>query len=434
MKKTRILIFIITVIVFTTVSSITVKAINNEVINEDVVDDSVIDSSNVEKNTILHYNFDQASLSISDVQDISGNGHIGKGVGLEYGKGSSGQGLMLDRNKVRYVRVEHSDDFNLKTFSIEADVKFNLPEEDWPFGYQTIASIEGQYILRAGHGRGEGRADTSFFSAILFYRQGHIISVNLWEDEFKFEPDRWYSIKYIYDGEYIKLFVDNNLIEKKSAPITQYTPVYSSNPLYIGNHKMGSGPGNPGLFDAFIGTIDNFRISSISVEGLEADEDIDEEVDNVIEKPAPIDNVLTNKLKGKILLQVEDRGQAWYVKPDSGKRVYMQDGKAAYNLMRNEGLGITNTNLNKIPIGTIDKSQGVNSDNGLSNQLKKDNSLVNKVKGKILLQVEEKGEAWYVNPDDGKRYYMKDGDSAYQVMKFLSLGINNSNLEKIAED
>jgi len=60
--------------------------------------------------------------------------------------------------------------------------------------------------------------------------------------------------------------------------------------------------------------------------------------------------------------------------------------------------------------------------------------LVNKVKGKILLQVEEKGEAWYVNPDDGKRYYMKDGDSAYQVMKFLSLGINNSNLEKIAED
>ena len=51
--------------------------------------------------------------------------------------------------------------------------------------------------------------------------------------------------------------------------------------------------------------------------------------------------------------------------------------------------------------------------------------------GQILLQVESRGEAWYINPDDGKRYYMKDGPAAYQIMRFLSLGISNTDLSQI---
>ena len=47
------------------------------------------------------------------------------------------------------------------------------------------------------------------------------------------------------------------------------------------------------------------------------------------------------------------------------------------------------------------------------------------------MQVESRGEAWYLNPDDRRRYYMKDGESAYEIMRFLSLGITDENLEKI---
>jgi len=57
--------------------------------------------------------------------------------------------------------------------------------------------------------------------------------------------------------------------------------------------------------------------------------------------------------------------------------------------------------------------------------------LIDRLKGRIALQVESHGEAWYINPVDGKRYYLGDGNTAYNVMRFLSLGITNDNLRKI---
>ncbi len=178
---------------------------------------------------------------------------------------------------------------------------------------------------------------------------------------------------------------------------------------------------------------------------------------------------LSTRLRGHILLQVEEKGEAWYVRPDNGHRLYMPDGAAAYNMMRSLGMGITNADLAKIPVGIEDRFEELDSDgDGLGDKLeeglqtdpyKKDsdgdgyddgtevlngynplgegtlsyNNLGQTLKGKILLQVESRGEAWYINPDDGKRYYMKNGDSAYQIMRFLSLGITNNDLGQIPE-
>jgi len=62
---------------------------------------------------------------------------------------------------------------------------------------------------------------------------------------------------------------------------------------------------------------------------------------------------LVNRLKGKIILQVESVGEAWYVNPKTGYRHYMKDGAAAYNLMRYYSLGITNADLEKISVGEL---------------------------------------------------------------------------------
>lgn len=178
---------------------------------------------------------------------------------------------------------------------------------------------------------------------------------------------------------------------------------------------------------------------------------------------------LADTLKGKILLQVEQNGEAWYIMPSSGKRIYIKNGDTAYYLMRSFGVGISNKDLAKIPIGVEDRFECLDTDSdGLCNKLeevlktdsnksdtdgdshsdaeelkngydpigpdklKYDYGLINRAKGQIFLQVESRGEAWYINPADGRRYYMADGQAAYQIMRYLSLGITNSNLAKIA--
>lgn len=60
-------------------------------------------------------------------------------------------------------------------------------------------------------------------------------------------------------------------------------------------------------------------------------------------------NVLADRVKGQILLQVEEHGQAWYVHPDTCYRIYLKDGDVAYEMMRKLSLGISNNDLNKVP-------------------------------------------------------------------------------------
>ena len=178
---------------------------------------------------------------------------------------------------------------------------------------------------------------------------------------------------------------------------------------------------------------------------------------------------VNKRLAGYILLQVEDKGQAWYVNPKDTKRYYLADGAAAYKIMRQSGVGISDADLKKIPIGVDSRFSGKDSDGDLlpdglevaigsnpndsdsdndgyldgeelrsgynpngSGSLSYDLNFAAKQKGKILLQVEKNGEAWYVNPKDGKRYYLGDGDLAFQIMRYLSLGISNQDLNKIS--
>ncbi|MEK7130073.1 MAG: hypothetical protein AAB793_00285, partial [Patescibacteria group bacterium] len=129
------------------------------------------------------------------------------------------------------------------------------------------------------------------------------------------------------------------------------------------------------------------------------------------------DLILAERMKGKILLQTESKGEAWYIHPKELKRYYLGRPADAFSVMRSKGYGITNANLAKIPSNT-DSFEG-------------DMSLRQKMSGKILLQVESKGEAWYVNPKNLKRYYLGRPADAFKVMQNLGSGITNDNLSKI---
>lgn len=119
---------------------------------------------------------------------------------------------------------------------------------------------------------------------------------------------------------------------------------------------------------------------------------------------------LGNKLAGRILLQVESKGEAWYVNPRDLSRHYMPNGDEAYKIMRNLGVGISNKDLEKI---------------------KNNKYLAMKQSGKIFLQVESRGEAYYVDLK-GNLHYLQNGSKAYEAMRNMGLGIRSADLAKIS--
>lgn len=117
---------------------------------------------------------------------------------------------------------------------------------------------------------------------------------------------------------------------------------------------------------------------------------------------------LAYRLKGRILLQVERRGEAWYVNPQNEERYSMGRPSDAFDLMRGLGLGITESDF-----------------------LSFNGQAPARLSGRILLQVEKNGEAWYVNPLNLKMHYLGRPADAFQIMKTLGLGIADSDLEGI---
>ncbi len=128
--------------------------------------------------------------------------------------------------------------------------------------------------------------------------------------------------------------------------------------------------------------------------------------------PAPaVSGSLTARMKGRILLQVQSHGEAWYVDPVSAARYYLKDGPTAYEALRKFGLGVTEADY-----ATLQSPSS---------------AAAKRLAGRIVLRVQAHGEAYYVHPDTRELHYLKDGPAAYSVMRFLSLGITTADLETI---
>jgi len=114
------------------------------------------------------------------------------------------------------------------------------------------------------------------------------------------------------------------------------------------------------------------------------------------------------KLAGRILLQVQSHGEAWYVSPVNSKRYYLGRPVDAFNIMKQLGLGATHEFISKSAV------------------------FPGRVSGRILLDVEKNGEAYYINPLDLKSYSLGRPADAFELMKKFGLGITNSDLSLIA--
>ncbi len=171
---------------------------------------------------------------------------------------------------------------------------------------------------------------------------------------------------------------------------------------------------------------------------------------------------------GKILLQVERRGEAWYVHPETKERHFLYRSEHAYYIMREQGIGITNADLSRIPIGYFELNSRDTDGDGLPDRLEQaigtdannadtdgdgyddgteirngydplasgkkavsDTAFARMHAGKIFIQVEGLGESWWVNPADNHRYYLGLADEAYDLLRAKGLGITTTDLEQV---
>lgn len=125
-----------------------------------------------------------------------------------------------------------------------------------------------------------------------------------------------------------------------------------------------------------------------------------------------VDKVLSNKLRGKLLLDVENKGRIFYVNPKDSQK-YEVTFANALPLFQKLSLGISNQNLDQISTS-------------------KSTTLGKQLAGKLLLQVEDKGRIWYID-SNGKKHEVTWAN-LMDLFKSLSLGVNTENLNKIEEN
>ena len=212
----------------------------------------------------------------------------------------------------------------------------------------------------------------------------------------------------------------------------------------------------------------NKMLSSLSFQGLAASST------SVAPSPSGDNSVavgnnsaLLKKLKGQIILKVEDAGQAYYINPRTLTMHYLGRPDDAFKVMVSQGVGIKNADLAKIPValqylsgpdtdqdglpddfeaaigtdktkkdtdgdGHDDKSELANNYDPLGpGKIAIDTKFANSHKGQIFIEVEHKGESWYVNPSDGRRYFLGRPADAFNIMRRLGLGIANKDFASL---
>ena len=152
---------------------------------------------------------------------------------------------------------------------------------------------------------------------------------------------------------------------------------------------------------------------------------------------------LKQRLQGKIILQVEDLGQAHYIDPSDFSIHSLGRPADAFQVMRNQGLGISNQDIAKIQ-PSLDYLSGKDADwdeikqgydtieKGGRSPL--DEEFAKRLAGRILLQVEQNGEAWYVNPENNKRYFLGRPADAFEIMRNLGLGISGEDFGRLIQE
>lgn len=124
---------------------------------------------------------------------------------------------------------------------------------------------------------------------------------------------------------------------------------------------------------------------------------------------ARIDSKLSERLSGYILLQVENKGEAWYIKPDDKKKYYLSFREDIITFLREIGAKMTAADLSDYQKNGFPESMA----------------------GQMLVDIDNFNDVYYIYPKDLKAYYMASDQEAKQVIRDAGIGIKNEDIRKI---
>lgn len=125
----------------------------------------------------------------------------------------------------------------------------------------------------------------------------------------------------------------------------------------------------------------------------------------------PVDALtLSERLSGRILLQVQSHGEAWYIDPLTKTRFYLGTPTDAFQLLCLKGLGIRHAEFVRYQVSRFPS----------------------RLSGRILLDVDDYGKAYYILPTILRSVRLGNAQETYQVLRQQGLGITDSDLNHIA--
>jgi hypothetical protein len=111
-------------------------------------------------------------------------------------------------------------------------------------------------------------------------------------------------------------------------------------------------------------------------------------------------------LSGRFLLQVQAKGQAWYLNPVNHHRYLITNNIAGLAVLRNLGLGASNKDWRTWQ-----------------------SAAPHRLAGRFLIKVQDKGQLYYLSPVNFKLYSLANAQDLVQLIKQQGLGISNQNLQ-----
>ena len=123
-------------------------------------------------------------------------------------------------------------------------------------------------------------------------------------------------------------------------------------------------------------------------------------------------NDLAKKLTGKILLQIEANGEAWYVYPVDLKRYYLGRPSDINILVEKLGLALSNEEI--------------------FNYLYFDKIFPKRLAGRLIFDKEDNAKIYYIDSESLLAHFMDGPSRAWHFMNDTGLGISNEDIRKIS--